>query len=122
MQNHRKLLVWQRSHALAIEIRRATRGFPRTGYRSLNSQMIEAAESVVFTIVEGCGAASQKEFARFLDMSIKSTTELEAELELARDYGVLAHRNRQLLSDEAVALRKMLCALRSRVLGSDPTN
>ena len=122
MQNHRKLLVLQRSHTLAVEVRRATRQFPRTGYASLRSQMVRAAESVVLTIVEGCGAASQKEFARFLDMSIKSTTELEAELELARDYGVLAHSNWQLLSDEAVALRKMLCALRSRVLATDQTN
>jgi four helix bundle protein len=51
--------------------------------------MIRAAESIVFNIVEGCGARSRKEFARFLDVSIKSCSELEAELELAKDYGVL---------------------------------
>ena len=89
MQDHRRLRVWQRAHALAIEIRAVTRRFPRSGYGSLQSQMVRAAESVVLNIVEGCGTSSAKEFARFLDVSIKSTSELEAQLELAKDYGVL---------------------------------
>jgi len=51
--------------------------------------MTGAAESVPFNIVEGCGGHSQKDFARFLDNSIKSSSELEYQLFLAKDYGVL---------------------------------
>jgi four helix bundle protein len=118
MQNYHRLLVWKKAHALAIDVRRATRRFPRTGYGSLQSQMIRAAESVVFNIVEGCGARNPKEFARFLDISIKSTSELECQLELARDYGVLDHRDWQTLTTEAVDVRRMLCGLRARVLAA----
>ncbi len=116
MQDHRKLDVWKKAHALAIDVRRGTRNFPPSGYRSLQSQMVRAAESVVFNIIEGCGSRSQREFARFLDIGIKSTMELEGELELARDYGVLDRREWEALTGEAVRVRRMLCGLRAKVL------
>jgi four helix bundle protein len=120
MQDHRRLRVWKKAHTLAIEVRRATREFPRTGYGSLQSQMIRAAESIVFNIVEGCGGRSPKEFARFLDISIKSTSELESQLELAKDYGVLDDRHWQTLTGETVDVRRMLCGLRAKVLTANP--
>jgi four helix bundle protein len=120
MQDHRKLRVWQKAHALAIEVRRATREFPRSGYGSLQSQMIRAAESIVFNIVEGCGGRSPKEFARFLDIGIKSTSELECQLELAKDYGVLGDHHWQTLTKETVDVRRMLCGLRAKVLAANP--
>src|SRR5687767_1042324 len=100
MQDHRRLLVWRRSHVLAVEIRRATRRFPRTGYGKLQSQITNAAESVVLNVVEGCGGRTPKDFARFLDHSIKSTSELESQLELAKDYGALPNREYNLLAGE----------------------
>jgi four helix bundle protein len=120
MQDHRRLRVWKKAHALAIEVRRATRLFPRTGYGSLQSQMVRAAESIVINIVEGCGGRSPKDFARFLDISIKSTSELECQLELAKDYGVLNLDHWQRLTKEAVDVRRMLCGLRAKVLRPDP--
>ncbi len=120
MQDHRRLRVWKKAHALAIEVRRATRLFPRTGYGSLQSQMIRAAESIVFNIVEGCGGRSAKEFARFLDISIKSTSELESQLELSKDYGVLSDHHWQTLTKETVDVRRMLCGLRAKVLAANP--
>ncbi len=116
MQDHHKLHVWKKAHALALDVRRATRGFPKSGYRSLQSQMVRAAESALFNIIEGCGCSTRKEFARFLDISIKSTTELEGQLELSRDYGVLSRAEWEALTGETVRLRRMLCALRSKVL------
>lgn len=101
---------------MAVEIRRATRRFPRTGYGKLQSQITNAAESVVLNIVEGCGGRTPKDFARFLDHSIKSTSELEAQLELAKDYGTLPNREYNALAAEAIEIRRMLCALRARVL------
>ena len=116
MQDHRKLHVWARAHALAIAARRATREFPPSGYASLQSQIVRAAESVLFNIIEGCGGRTPKDFAKFLDTSIKSTMELEGELELAKDYGALGHREWGTLSQEVVEVRRMLCGLRTKVL------
>lgn len=70
----------------------------------------------MFNVVEGCGARSPKDFARFLDHSIKSTSELEAQLELAKDYGTLGGREYTTLTTEVVEIRRMLCAYRRKVL------
>ena len=80
--------------------------------------MIRAAESIAFNIVEGCGSASQKELARFLDISIKSASELEYQLVLARDYGVLGESAWKALGEGTIDIRRMLCGLRAKVLES----
>jgi four helix bundle protein len=116
MQSFRKLDVWRRAHAHAINVRRATNAFPRHGYTSLKTQIRESAESVPFNIVEGCGADSNKEFARYLGISIKSTMELEAELQMARDNGILSYKLWRTLTEETIEIRKMLWGLRKKVL------
>jgi four helix bundle protein len=78
--------------------------------------MTNAAESIAFNIVEGCGSTSSKEFARFLEISINSTTELEYQLQLATDAGLLPSRVCGPLSAETVEIRRMLCGLRRKVL------
>ena len=81
--------------------------------------MTTAAESIAFNIVEGGGTDSQKEFAWYLEISIKSTSELEYQLQLATDYGVLPPPQSVKLSKRTVDVRRMLCGLRKKVLGED---
>jgi len=78
--------------------------------------MVTSAESIVFNIVEGCGASRPKEFARFLDISIKSTCELEYQLQLAIECGLVQSSVGLPLSTETAEIRRMLCGLRRRVL------
>ncbi len=119
MQDFRKLHVWRRAHKLVLDVRSATHRFPATGFSPIKSQMTRAAESIPTNIVEGCGAHSQKDMARFLDISIKSTTELEYQLLLAMDYGILGPYDSKSLSAETVEVRRMLCGLRAKILGAD---
>lgn len=118
MQDYRKLRVWGQAHALALSVKAATNRFPRTGYASLRSQITAAAESIACNIVEGCGAASQAEFARFLDISRKSSMELEYQLQLARDYGILTRAEWEVLNENTIDVRRMICGLRSKVLAA----
>ncbi len=67
-------------------------------------------------MVEGCGAASQREFARYLDMSIKSASETEYHLLSARDRGILAESEWLQLSGEVVEIRRMTFAYRKKLL------
>jgi four helix bundle protein len=115
VQSFRRLAVWRKAHALALDVRRDTRKFPRREYTSLRTQIISAAESIACNIVEGCGASSRKEFARFLEISIKSTMELEYQLQLARDTGVLSYDDWKARTAQAVEVRRMLCGLRAKV-------
>ncbi|HUQ98895.1 MAG TPA: four helix bundle protein [Gemmatimonadaceae bacterium] len=117
MQDYRNLDVVDRAHDHAIRIRKVTNTFPRTGFAEFKSQLTTAAESIPFNIVEGCGAESNIEFARFLRISIKSAFELEYQLKLARDYEVLPESQWEPLTKETVEIRKMTCGLRKAVLG-----
>ena len=119
MQDHRKLSVWTKAHAHILEVSRATKRFPRSGYSSLRSQLTRSVESISFNIVEGCASSSQKELARFLEISIKSAAEAEYQLLLAQDYGIMTEQLAARLRDETVQIRKMLSALRNKVLKSD---
>lgn len=68
-------------------------------------------------------SASRKEFAHYLNISIKSSSEVDYQLEYARDLGVLAFDVWKPLAKEVVEIRKMLTALRRAVLNSiDPPN
>ena len=118
MQDFRQLVVWKRAHALALNVRRVVAAMPRVGYTDLKSQMTRAAQSIVDNIVEGCGAASRLEFARYLDISIKSTSEVDYQLELGRDLGVISHDVWKPLATEVIEIRKMLSALRRSVVAA----
>lgn len=119
MQNFRRLHVWERAQRLAKGTRDACGYFPRNGFGSLRMQMVRSAESILFNIAEGCGASSQKEFARFLSISSKSSMELETQLELAKSYGILSIERLQVLTDEVVGVRRMIWGLRRKVLAAD---
>lgn len=84
----------------------------------MQSQMVRAAESIYLNIAEGCGASTPREFARFLDMAIKSMCEIEAALELSKEYRVLSERGWRLLTRDVVDVRKMTYGLRQKVLAA----
>ena len=121
VQDYRRLRVHAYAHALAVAVRAATRRFPPKGYASLKGQMTGAAESISFNIVEGCGADSQKDFARFLEIGVRSSMELENQLKLAKDYGILRTRDWESLSEATVDVRRMLCGLRKKVRATFPS-
>jgi four helix bundle protein len=118
MQDFRKLTVWREAHAHVLAVRKATNAFPRSGYAPLKLQLTRSAESIPYNIVEGAGASSQNEFARFLDISIKSACETEYQLQLARDYGLIKEADWKALNDQTVVIRKRLYRLRQKVQGS----
>ncbi|MDT0642109.1 four helix bundle protein [Zunongwangia sp. F363] len=77
MVDYKNYKVWQKSHALVLEIYKITRTFPADEKFNLISQMNRAALSIPTNIVEGCGRETQKEFLRFLHISSGSAFELE---------------------------------------------
>ena len=91
-------------------------GFP-PGYSELKDQLTTAAESIASNIVEGAAASSKKEFARFLEFSIKSSVELEYRLQLAFDYGLTGEDIWERHTGEVVEIRRMTFGLRKSVLG-----
>jgi four helix bundle protein len=119
MQDFRGLRVWQSAHELLLAIKEVARSLPKSVSGDSKSQLIRAADSIVSNIVEGCGAATRREFARYLDISIKSATEVDYRLQLARDEGNLRHEAWQPLSEKVTRVRKMVFRLRNSVIAAD---
>jgi four helix bundle protein len=118
MRDFKQLHVWQRAQALSTAIHEAGRRFPRRDHITLKSQLTRAVDSIATNIVEGCGAATQREFARYLDISIKSANETEHHLLAAEVRGALPASDAQSLCAEVVEIRKMVYVLRKRVLSA----
>ena len=68
---------------LVTEIYQLTNVFPTQERFGLMSQMQRAAVSIPTNIAEGSAKTSNRDFARFLEMSIGSLLELETELTIA---------------------------------------
>src|SRR6266550_9489058 len=118
MRDFKRIKAWHRAHALAIALHKRTKTFSRAGYARLKAQLTGAADSIKDTIAEGCGAATNKEFARFLDMSIKSANETEGHLLKARDLNVMSQDTWQGFTAETLEIRKMTYSYRRKVLSS----
>jgi len=74
---YNKLIVYQKSRTLVVEIYKITSKYPSNEQFVLVPQMRRAAVSVVANIVEGYSKPSRKDFARFISISIGSINELE---------------------------------------------
>ena len=121
MSDFKKLKVWRKSHALTLNVSRVSILIRGRAQAALRDQMIRAAMSIPTNIVEGTGQESGKEFCRFMSIALKSSSELEYHLIVARDMQVMSRSDFESLSAQVVEVRKMLYGLRNRVLESTRT-
>lgn len=117
MQDFRNLVVWQKAHALVLEVYQLSHSFPREELFGLTSQMRRCGVSVPSNIAEGCGRGSDADFARFLVIAMGSTSELEYQLLLARDLGYVETTHHQSMQDKTIEVKRMLASLIQRVQG-----
>lgn len=58
-EEFKMLLVWQKSHAIALRLYKITATFPRDELYGLTSQIRRAAASIPANLAEGCGCEYQ---------------------------------------------------------------
>ena len=119
VQDFKRLVAWQKAHALFLNVFGAVRRMPRFVPSTLKSQVYRASDSIVTNIVEGALASTRKEFARFLDMSIRSSGELEYHLIKCRDIGAITTETWTPLNDGAIEVRMLTFSLRKRIREAD---
>jgi len=111
MKDFKKLKVWEKAHSLTLTIYEASANFPREELYGLTSQIRRACVSVPTNIAEGCGRSSDTDFARFLQISIGSASEVEYLLLLGRDLDLLLHEEYEELNSMVVEIKRMLTSL-----------
>ena len=121
IKDHKDLVIWIRACELAKEIYEITSGYPKRELFVLVSQMRRAAISVPSNIAEGAARQSTKEFVRYLQISSGSLSELETQLILSVELGLLNQNQKDVMetSEKILILRKQIYAtirsLRTRV-------
>ena len=120
MQDFRKLMVWEKSHAMALSIYRATFTFPEQERYGLTSQMRRAAYSIPSNIAEGCGRAGRIELRQFLHLSLGSASELDYFLLLSRDLQFLTPAQYEALEKRVKELKLMLAGLIRKIGAESP--
>ena len=111
MQDFTQLQVWQKAHNLTINIYKLTAQMPSEEKFGLVSQIRRASVSIESNLAEGCGRDKDKEFARFVDISMGSSFELKCQLLIARDLGYIELSQYQLFESKILEINRMLGGL-----------
>ena len=115
MKDFRRLTVWERAHALTLEIYQVTARFPREELFGITSQMRRASSSIGANIAEGCGRTGNGEFHKFLNTAAGSVVELEYFALLSRDLGFLSKEDYEKLQRDVLEVQRMLASLIRKV-------
>lgn len=110
--------VWQESRKFTQDIYLLTKKFPRQELFSLTDQLKRAANSIPANIAEGSGSSSKKEFARYVDIAIKSLYEVVSHLQIACDQAYIQEEERLTLYHFADTLARRLRTFRKYLLSS----
>lgn len=111
MKDFKKLKVWQHGIDVVVDVYHFSQDFPKEEVYGLTSQMRRAAVSVPSNIAEGCGRNSDKDFGRFLDISLGSAFELETQLIIANKLEFLSTEKFGELVDKVQEEQKMISGL-----------
>ena len=114
-KSFQNLIVWQKSHALALRVYRVSSNYPKLEMYGLTSQVRRAATSVPANIAEGFKRASRADKARMLNLAQGSLEELRYYLLLASDLG---YEGDPSLASDLDEVARLLDAYRRKILSS----
>jgi four helix bundle protein len=89
MRDFRKLIAWQKSHALAVSVHRLAVDADFRATPGMRSQLLRAVDSIPANIAEDAGKSSELEFARYLDIALGSAREVDNHTMLATALGCI---------------------------------
>jgi four helix bundle protein len=115
MKDFKNLKVWEKSHMLTLEIYNITSSFPNSEQFGIVSQMRRSVSSIPANIAEGCCRDGDKEFVRFLQISVGSASEIKYFILLSKDLGYLKVEEYGVLTQKIDEILKMLTQLVKRI-------
>lgn len=83
MRNFKDLRIWQKGIDIAVKTFKLTDTFPKEDKFGVTQQMTRAGVSIPSNIAEGSSRVSQKDYGRFIEISLGSAFELETQIIIA---------------------------------------
>jgi len=113
-----KLDAYHRAIALAADVASVARTPPFEDHPNRRSQLERAVESIYANIAEGSASGRNRNYARFVQYAIASSSELEGHLAFALRIRAITADVHTALSEETIEVRKMLIGLKKYLLRS----
>lgn len=117
MRNFKELKIWQKGFAIAINAFKIVEAFPKEEKFSLANQITRACVSKPSNIAEGSSRTSDKDYNRFIEISLGSFFEMETQLLIAKElnYGNQEKLNEtlNLLTEEEKMLTAFFSSLKA---------
>ena len=121
MRDFKTLQVWQKAHALTLQIYKLTQNFPKEECYGLSLQLRRACVSIGSNIAEGCCCGSSSNFKRFIQIAMGSASESQYQILLAHDLSYLNSVDFEKLNTNIEEVKKMLTGF-IKSLSSDTDN
>lgn len=116
MRNFREYTMWQLSQEVAKDVYLLTDKFDSDEKFGITSQLRRAVVSISSNIAEGCSRSSERDFGRFLEISIGSAFEVESILTLCAKLGKVEDQEIQVIIEKLTVVEKQINTLRSKLL------
>ena len=108
MHRYKDLKFWQLSRVFCKDIYLITKSFPSDEKFGLTSQLRRASVSIPSNIAEGASRVSNKDFARFLRISLGSCYEIETQLLISCDLAYIQKEELEKLQHTLDQIIKMM--------------
>ena len=115
MRDFTKYEVWELAIEIAQLIYEVSESYPDDEKFGLVSQIRRASVSISSNIAEGASRSSDKEFNRFIEISMGSLFELRSQLYLSNRIKVLNNSLFEKLDEKLAILAKKLNSLRNKL-------
>lgn len=113
MHRYKDLKFWQLSRTFCKDIYEITASFPGEEKFGLVSQLRRATVSIPSNIAEGSARKTDKNFSRFLHISLGSYYEVETQLLLSSDLGLINVKELDTLNNTLLQIIKMMSKFNS---------
>ena len=92
--------------------------FPENEKFGLSSQITRSAVSIPSNIAEGASRVSEKDFARFLEISLGSSFELETQVRIANRRNYISEVDFLKVLEAIISLQKRIVGLRKKIVNN----
>ena len=115
MKNFKRLKIWQKGFDIAAKSFDLVDTFPKEQKFGISSQITKSAVSIPSNIAEGSSRVSEKDYCRFIEISLCSTFELEIQLLIAKAANFGDHELREKILKDLDEEEKMLISFMNRL-------
>ena len=115
MNTFRDLLIWQKAMQLVTKSYSLTATFPKDELFGLTSQLRRCSISIPSNISEGFGRGTNKDYHRFLTISLGSLFEFQTQIEIAYNLNYVSEPDFNKIYEDSRELERMMSSFIKKV-------